>query len=69
MHKFLRTIGFSDIQKKDLQLILQKIPKEMNLQSCPVLLLLISELLFGETIEKMIPLRWIIIIRMYLEQV
>ena len=25
MHKFLRTIGFSDIQKKDLELILQEI--------------------------------------------
>ena len=75
VHKFLRAIGFSDITKKDLEMILDevitcpeimKILRETSLRNCQVHLRQMPELRFGVLIRKMTVFIWIITIRMCL---
>ena len=68
VHKFLRAIGFSDITKKDLEMILDEVitRRETSLRNCQVHLRQMPELRFGVLIRKMTVFIWIITIRMCL---
>ena len=74
MHKFLRAIGFSNIRKKDLEIILDeivehpemmKIPKAMNSQNYQNHLILILVLRSAVIIRMTIRLKWNIITLTY----
>ena len=80
MHKFLRAIGFSHITKEQLQHIfadiisaprfrrLHLIRRAMNLQNSQRSMEIFLESLSGVCIMRMIPLRWNITIRIYVER-